>query len=144
MKSPVKSDSKRVAGSSPPPCSALVVFRVQDRDGRGPWKPGFSHKWVEDRDDHENLPPWYVDLGRPDMQAIAGMAMGSACRTLDQLRRWFTESEYRTLRRYGYRAVQMEVGRIIAESNVQCFVERVKPFRTGWKPVDLYPQNERG
>lgn len=28
------------------------IYRVQDADGRGPFKPGFSRKWVIDRDDH--------------------------------------------------------------------------------------------
>lgn len=119
------------------------VFRIQDKDGRGPFKPGFSTKWVEDREDHENLVPWFVDIGRVDLQMIAGMSGGTACRTLDQLRRWFTPSEYKTLRRYGYQAIQMEVGRILGESETQLVFERCLPLMDGVTPVELYPENAR-
>jgi hypothetical protein len=114
------------------------VYRVQDKDGRGPWKPGLSHCWVEDREDHNNLPPWYVEFGRVDQRGIFGMATGSACMTLDQLRRWFTPSEYATLRQHGYQAVRMRVGRVLAKSPVQCFFERAKPLRIDVEPVELF------
>jgi hypothetical protein len=117
------------------------VFRVQDKDGRGPFKPGFSSTWVEDRDDHDNLVPWFVEMGRVDLQMIAGMSGGTACRTLEQLRRWFTPSEYKTLRRHGYQAVRLEAGRIIGESSIQLFFERCRPLREGATPVELYPEN---
>ena len=42
-----------------------TVYRVQDADGRGPFKPGFSHQWVEERADHENLLPWFNILNNP-------------------------------------------------------------------------------
>jgi len=119
----------------------LVIFRVQDKDGRGPWKPGFSHRWVEDRPDEEfnTLVPWPVEFGDIRKKAIVGMSLGCGCRTLDQLRRWFTSSEYSTLRKFGYCAVKMEVGRILAESKIQCVFERVKPLRDDVDPVVLYP-----
>lgn len=122
-------------------CSA-VVFRVQDRAGRGPWKPGFSSRWVEDREDHDNLAPWPYELGdAPLRDHISGMAMGCGCLSLEQLRRWFTPSEYRTLQKHGYRAVKMTVGRVLASSEIQCVFERVKPLREDVEPVELYPQN---
>jgi hypothetical protein len=120
------------------------VFRVQDKDGRGPFKPGFSSTWVEDRDDHDNLVPWFVEMGRVDLQMIVGMSGGTACRTLDQLRRWFTPSEYKTLRRHGYHAVQLDAGRIIGESAIQLFFERCRPLKDGATPVELYPENAIG
>lgn len=119
----------------------LTIFRVQDKDGRGPWKPGFSHKWVKDRDDHDNLVPWLYEFGRVDRTANYGMAIGCGCLTLEQLRRWFTPTEYETLRRFGYRAVKMEAGRILAESDIQCVFERAKPLREGVETVELYPPN---
>ena len=125
------------------PCSE-VVYRVQDKDGRGPWKPGFSAVWCEDREDHENLLPWYSEFGAVHEKAIYGMTVGSACRTLKQLRRWFTESEYKTLKKHGYRCVKLQVGRVIAESEIQLFVERSRAFNRGAKTINLYPQNEIG
>ncbi len=116
----------------------ITVYRVQDADGRGPWKPGFSHFWVEDRDDHDSLIPWYHEFGPVHRNAIVGMSMGCGCRTLEQLRRWFTPTEYARLRAYGYRAVQMDVGRILAESAIQCVFERAKPLRKDVAAVVLY------
>jgi hypothetical protein len=119
----------------------LVVLRIQDPDGRGPWKPGFSRQWVEERPDHENLPPWFVEFGRVDRLVLVGDHVGSACRTLEQLRRWFTPGEYATLLRLGYRAVRLRVGRILAESNRQCVFGRARPLREDVEPVELYDHN---
>lgn len=117
---------------------AEVVYRVQDADGRGPFKPGFSKVWVQERKDHENLQPWFVEFGRVDQKVITGETAGSACKTLEQLRRWFTKKEYKQLQKYGYKAVKMEVNRIIAESDIQCFVGRAKPFSESVETVKLY------
>lgn len=66
------------------------------------------------------------------------MHMGCGCRTLEQLRRWFSPSEYAKLVGYGYRAVKMQAGRILAESEIQCVFERAKPLREDIEPVELY------
>ena len=115
-----------------------IVYRVQDREGRGPFKPGFSHRWVQDRPDLENLQPWYVEFGRVDSQVLTGSTCGSACRTLEQLRRWFLKNEYATLQAFGYFAVEISVDRVIAESRVQCFVSRALPFNVDLNQVRLY------
>lgn len=123
-----------------------VVFRVQDKDGRGPWKPGFSQRWVEDRPEEEwaALVPWQMQFGNVLRRSIVDISRGSGCRSLEQLRRWFTPTEYATLRSFGYSAVKMEVGRILAESDIQCVFERAKPLRDGAEPVELYPPNDQG
>lgn len=120
-----------------------IVYRIQDSDGRGPWKPGFSRQWVEDRPDHDNLPPWYVEFGPIHRRALYGEEIGSGCRTLDQLRRWFTRSEYRKLIHFGYKAVKMEVGRILAESDIQCVFGRALPLKDEAIIIDLYPSNQK-
>lgn len=121
-----------------------LIYRVQDPDGRGPWKPGFSHRWAEDRpkEEYEALVPWPVQFGNVLRHSIVGMSLGCGCRSLEQLRRWFTPKEYATLRSFGYCAVKMETGRILAESDIQCVFERAMPLREGVEPVELYPPNE--
>lgn len=121
-----------------------TVYRVQDRSGRGPWKPGFSHRWVEDRDDHDLLIPWYQQFGWVNKNAISGMHVGCGCRTLEQLRRWFTAGEYQTLLQFGYQAVQLEVGRILGESDIQLVFERARPLREAAVPVELYETASTG
>ena len=115
-----------------------TVFRVQDRSGRGPWKPGFSHLWVEDRDDHDRLRPWYEEFGWVQRNAIAGMYVGCGCRHVDQLRRWFTRGEYEKLLAYGYTAVELSVGRILGESDIQVVFERARPLREAARAFNLY------
>ena len=39
------------------PAMTNLVYRIQDNEGRGPWKPGFSSQWVIEREDLENLLP---------------------------------------------------------------------------------------
>ncbi len=133
---------ERPAGSAP--ATGYAVFRIQDKDGRGPWKPGFSICWVEDRQEEEYaaLLPWPVEFGRaPLNKRIVGMHMGCGCRTLEQMRRWFTPTEYAKLLGYGYHAVKLEAGRILAESDIQCVFERAKPLRDGIEVLELYPHN---
>ena len=72
--------------------------------------------------------------------AITGMHLGCGCRTKEQLRRWFTSEEYAKLIQLGYNAVQMGVGRILAESNTQCVFERFKPLHKDIVTFDLYPE----
>jgi len=114
------------------------VYRIQDADGRGPWKPGFSQSWVEGRQDHENLKPWYEEFGRVDQLLCTWEYAGSACESAEQLRRWFTKREYKRLRKAGYSAVKIKIGRILAISKIQCFFARNQPLNEGVETVKLY------
>lgn len=115
-----------------------IIYRIQDQDGRGPFKPGFSHKWVSERRDHENLRSWLEEFGPVHNQLLVGEHCGCGCKSLDQLRRWFTKSEYKKLRKFGYRAVKLNPGRIIAESDTQCVFGRATPLHKGAENVRLY------
>lgn len=115
-------------------------FRIQDNEGRGPFRPGFSHRWVEERQDHENLLPWMVEIGPVHRRALSGEHIGSACETLSQLQRWFTESEYRTLLGLGYQCVSISGARVLGRSDTQCVIASVKPFRTVASAIPLYPK----
>lgn len=117
-----------------------TVYRVQDETGRGPFKPGFSHRWVESRPDHDNLRPWPVDFGQLALYAASGLHYGTGCRTIEQLRRWFTASEYATLHSYGYAAVKLDVDVIVAESDTQCLFARSSPLHLSVERVFIYPQ----
>lgn len=117
-----------------------LVYRVQDRDGRGPWKPGFSQRWVEDRTDEEYaaLAPWPIEVMLELQASGRGRHIGYACESLEQLRRWFRPGEYKTLLRYGYRAVKLEVDEVMARSETQCAFARSKPLRIGGKEINLH------
>lgn len=120
------------------------MYRVQDDEGRGPWRPGFSQRWVEDRPASEfaALQPWPSEFGPVHLRAIFGMHLGCGCTSIVQLRRWFTPTEYRRLLSFGYRAVRMGVGRVLAESAIQCVFERAKPLTQDVEAVELYPADD--
>ena len=115
-----------------------IVYRIQDADGRGPWKPGYSHRWVEDRPDHDNLLPSFMEFGPVYQQILYGEHAGSGCLTVEQLRRWITQSEYAKLKALGYKAVKMRVGRIIASSDVQCVFGCPMPLNQECEEFELY------
>lgn len=95
--------------------------------------------WIEDRPEEE-----YAAL-RP-IQEIASNAVrqppkghrGCGCKTLAQLRRWFTPTEYARLLDCGYVCVQMEVDRVLFSDDVQVLFERRKPLRKDVRVVTLY------
>lgn len=118
-----------------------TVYRVQSFDGRGPWRPGFTSRWVEDRDDLMFLQPWFVEFGDVRKLIPTGMASGSACRSIEQLKRWFTPREYRTLLYCWYKAVAMEAT-VLVGSSVQCVILREKPLNEDVEPFELYSHKE--
>jgi hypothetical protein len=120
---------------------STVIYRIQDNDGRGPWKPGFSHKWVVVRPDHDNLIPWYVEhegIINELCNYAEGEYIGTGCLNTEQLKRWFTKNEYKWLLRYGYKAVEISDAEVIAESDIQCVFKRLKPLNLDIKKIRLY------
>lgn len=108
----------------------MRIYRVQDREGRGPYRPGLSKRWV---DQNECLPPpdWISEFGpavllkfRPHEYAGCGV------RSLEQLGRWFSATEQPRLAALGFQLVAMHVDRILAESENQIVFARSLPL---WK-----------
>lgn len=115
----------------------MTIYRIQDKDGRGPWRPGFSHKWLEDRPDHDNLKAIYEEFPECMTGLDRNFHHGVGCTDIAQLQRWFTESEYKKLRMYGFMAKEME-GEILYQSETQCLFRTAKPIAKLGKPFILY------
>ena len=118
----------------------MVVYRVQDSEGRGLGVQALvADGWRIDQTTRTcrrgclRLDPYIA-------ARQSGEHIGSACETLGQLQRWFTESEYRTLLGFGYRCVSIGGARILGRSNTQCVIACAKPLREIAATVDLYPQ----
>ena len=79
----------------------VLLYRIQDAVGRGPFKPGFSHVWSDDAGDARPEPL----LLKVAHKIPRGLYGGSAVRSREQLRKWFTRSEERRLKRLGYHTV---------------------------------------
>jgi hypothetical protein len=76
------------------------------------------------------LPPSFIEEFGWDVLKMwrPGEFGGSACRTVEQLGRWFTATEQERLRRYGYSIVIMTVDRVLAESTNQVVFARRVPL----------------
>jgi len=119
-----------------------TIFRIQDAEGRGPWRPGFSMRWSEPRDDMDNLHPWFVEFSHRAIMESARGFIGCGCRTLPQMQRWFTPREYAKLIALGFTCVRMQVDRVLAESEIQLVFDRMLPLHRDVKRTALYPNRE--
>ncbi|WP_299202615.1 hypothetical protein [uncultured Amphritea sp.] len=115
------------------------IFRVQDSKGRGPWRPGFSHKWKDM--DREIPDPFYDEFPDIDLANETGN-LGCGCANANQLKKWFSEEEYELLLKLGYKAVKLKVDRIVRQSENQCVFLRNKPLRKNTVRIALYENKE--
>ena len=108
--------------------SAVKLYRTEGPDGRGPFRPGFSHVWRAARG--KDFPPPWVEAGLSiaEFQALfseRGYQGGTACKSMKQLRQWFTLTERLRLKRLGFRIVSFEAERILFETPTQVIFERL-------------------
>jgi hypothetical protein len=103
------------------------ILRVQDDEGRGPFKPGFSRFWL-DPDWSSELPTWMEEFGRDVMPQVSKYHYGCGVRSFSQLARWFSDKEVKAMYFYGYSIVSMRVDEIIAESKNQNVFRRRLPL----------------
>lgn len=121
---------------------SISVFRIQDKDGRGPFKPGFSMNWVDD--DPRSRPTIFEDFGLDFLKHVrTGENVGCAFSNLSELRAWFSKLELVKLYRFGYRVCEVKVDRIVLRSDTQMLVASVKPFRSGCRKLTLAHIEER-
>lgn len=101
-----------------------AIIRVQDKQGRGPWRPGLSRLWVRETPD-DSLLPIYADIsGFSELTARAykdGLHFGCATR-LANFDRWFSADEMRRLRALGFRAYDASGCTILAETKTQLLI----------------------
>lgn len=111
----------------------VVLFRIQDKEGRGPFRPGFSTQWA-DATGGKMLPPIYKELGIEPTKlrdiVPKGLHCGCACKTPTQLQDWFTRTERRRLLALGFGIVRFEPDVIIAETPNQVLFGCTEPLST--------------
>lgn len=130
-------DSSHAPGSD-----VARLWRIQDHEGRGPFRPGFSHTWA-DAKLRQGLPPIYEDM--PDGLRVAlasGMHIGIAVRSEKSLADWFSRSERRRLKRLGYEVVSFVPDRVFAESRYQVLFGCRKPLRNLCRAVAAVKSEE--
>lgn len=100
------------------------LYRIQDDQGRGPWRPGFSLKWADlEKDDHL-CPPMMLEF--PEWRRMINRAInrgllnyGCCVRGIAGVHRWFTPKELCTLRSLGFCLVDATSLTVICESPSQ-------------------------
>lgn len=104
----------------------MTVYRVQDSEGRGPFKPGFSKYWIDGDSDRELLNPWFEEVRVEDVWAKLrnGERAGCACESMDDLLAWFLPLELERLQRMGYSVIEFEPKRVLFRlpQSKQCIV----------------------
>lgn len=108
----------------------MELYRVQNATGRGPYIPGFSHRW-SDRIGPCQSPPWWEELGLTVGEAIqllpVDMHVGCAFKSVELLRRWFTRRELAKLGKLGFFAVKFQPDKIVAATDTQVVFANVRP-----------------
>ena len=103
-----------------------TVFRIQDADGRGPWRPGFSSAWVDPS--REYLPPPFYEEW-PDLKLKSNVLhYGCGCSSLEQLGKWFNRYELSLLSQLGFGLVTIYADKILASNDNQVVFATSVPF----------------
>jgi hypothetical protein len=118
-----------------------TVYRVQDRTGRGPFRPGLTSAW-SDRVGMARPPPSFSvwpDLGR---LIPGGWWAGSALERVEQVPLWFTGTELAVLAEMGFQFVALPRCLVVARTPEQLLVARKRP-PTGAHRVLPWPGGSR-
>lgn len=80
-------------------------YRIQDAEGRGPWRPGFSHRWIDPMKDDSLCPPMMMEF--PDWRKRVArhpwaVHIGCCVDGMAGVHRWFTPSELARLQGLGF------------------------------------------
>ena len=108
-------------------------YRIQDREGPGPFRPGFSKMWIDTSGPVKALPTWTEEFGTAAAEEAvsAGLTVFSAVRTVDKIRDWFTDAERQRLYGFGFYLVEVPHAIILAESEHQVLCCRELPLTFG-------------
>lgn len=117
-----------------------LVYRVQDRNGRGPFKPGMTDRWRDP--DGNDFPPVQAEFGLSWREEIPhGWHCGCAFRDVAKAGAWFSPWECDRLAALGYRLIALGGCQVLRESGHQMIVVRRRPFRAG-AVICLWPHRQ--
>lgn len=109
-----------------------MLLRMQDKAGRGPWKPGFSNQWV-DHNRRFDLPALQEDFG-PLLRSMVdaafnrGLHLGAAVRGVERFNQWFTPAERVKLAMLGYVIVDASACEVLGETKYQVLIGCADPL----------------
>ena len=108
------------------------ILRYQDRQGRGPFRPGMTAQWADTTGDSpptvfEEFPQLLDILPRLHDRKLH---VGCACEGRDGIDRYFTASEQARLARLGYRLHRVPTSTVIMRSDSQVVFAWHRPLKT--------------
>lgn len=112
----------------------ITIFRYQDNDGRGPFKPGMTDRWLVD---HKSKPIGLIEVDPMKVRRAIYMFsklnrgehhFGFGCKTLDDLFRWFIPEERKYLKTLGYQIVSVR-GHLILGNESEVLFSRRYPLK---------------
>ena len=109
------------------------IVRVQDPEGRGPYRPGFSDSWVS-ASRVTFFPPIFSELGPPRFKRIVddahkrGLHIGCAV-SFRRLPEWFNQEERAKLMDLGFMLVSADDCEQLATTQTQRLIGSPNPLR---------------
>jgi len=104
----------------------MIFYRIQNARGEGPFYPGITRKWIDESIDRPQAPiQEQIKLLRNRKE---GEYYCSACETVDDLRFWFSEAEYKKLKKLGYFAYKVEA-ELVGRFERQCLISSTKKLK---------------
>ena len=109
----------------------LPILRYQDKDGRGPFRPGIPAQWADS--EGQSPPsvfqefPGFMDI-LPKIHARR-MNVGCACVGERGIDAYFTASEQKKLKRLGYRLHRVPKNAVILTGRTQVVFATPMPLR---------------
>ena len=99
----------------------MKLYRVQDREGRGPYRPGLSKLWSDP--EGPVVVPWWTEMGVSVQAAIEMMPQdmftGCAFDSMKKLSDWFTAKERQKLDALGFYIVRFRPDKVLARTQSQ-------------------------
>jgi hypothetical protein len=113
----------------------MIFYRIQNARGEGPFYPGITRKWIDGSIDRPQAPI------QEQMKLLRGRKEGEfycyACESVDDLRFWFSEPEYKKLKKLGYFAYKVDA-ELVARLDRQCLIKTEKKLKKVSLPFQLY------
>jgi hypothetical protein len=96
------------------------IYRIQDKHGRGPFRPNFTKKWCEFNHDLPSIINEFPNL-KNDIEPYYknGFYLGVGVRGTTGLNKWFSNTEISKLKSLGFSIVRCVGVTVICESDNQ-------------------------
>lgn len=104
----------------------MIIYRVENKDGDGPYIKGFTLMWDNSRQSRETNPSPQEDPTLANAIASQGINVSQfrfGFKTLEQLEQWFSAEELARLKALGFEVKQVQA-QLVIEGDSQILFKR--------------------